>query len=121
MGILWLALSALRLLPGVVLVIAAKMGIQFLPPDLPPVVGLIIQALVILLWANLIGGVIAGWALLSRQPWARTVALVVAFFNLWDLPFGAALGIYTLWALLPANAARQYTNSVRRNAVSAGV
>jgi predicted lysophospholipase L1 biosynthesis ABC-type transport system permease subunit len=28
LGILWLALSALRLLPGVVLVIAAKVGIQ---------------------------------------------------------------------------------------------
>jgi hypothetical protein len=121
MGILWLALSALRLLPGVVLIIAAKMGIQFLPPDLPPILGLILQAVVVLLWVNLICGVITGWALLSKQPWARTVAIVVAFFNLWDLPFGAALGIYTLWALLPAKAGRQYTEGLRRNTASARV
>ena len=121
LGILWLALSALRLLPGVVLLIAAKIGIPFLPPDLPPVVGLIIQSVVILLWVNLVCGLITGWALLSEQPWARTAAIVVGIVNLWDLPFGAALGIYTLWALLPANAERQYTEGLRRNTASARV
>jgi hypothetical protein len=53
-------------------------------------------------------GFIAGWGLLRRQEWARTVALVVGFVALLNVPIGTALGIYTLWVLLPAQSDEEY-------------
>ena len=53
-------------------------------------------------------GIIASWGLLERQPWARMLAIVLGCFNLLDMPFGTALGIYTLWVLLPARSEEEY-------------
>jgi hypothetical protein len=48
------------------------------------------------------------WGLLERQPWARILGIVVAFLALIRFPFGTALGIYTLWVLLPESSEREY-------------
>jgi hypothetical protein len=48
------------------------------------------------------------WGLFERQPWARTLGIVVSFLALLRMPFGTALGIYTLWVLLPESSAREY-------------
>jgi hypothetical protein len=53
-------------------------------------------------------GLVAGLGLLQRQEWARTVALVVGFLALLNVPIGTALGIYTLWVLLPAQSDEEY-------------
>src|SRR5262249_52281221 len=47
---------------------------------------------------------LAGLGLLQRQPWGRVLALVLGFISLINVPFGTALGIYTIWVLLSANA-----------------
>ena len=43
-----------------------------------------------------------------RQPWARVLGIVVGFLALIRIPFGTALGIYTIWVLLPESSAREY-------------
>lgn len=53
-------------------------------------------------------GVITGWGLLERQPWARMLAIVVACLSLIHIPFGTALAVYTLWVLLPAESEQEY-------------
>jgi uncharacterized membrane protein (DUF2068 family) len=58
-------------------------------------------------------GIIAGWGLLDRQPWARTLAIVLGVINLIHIPFGTALGIYTLWVLLPAESEQEYRSFAR--------
>ncbi len=45
-------------------------------------------------------GLIAGIGLLSFQPWARILAIIVSVFDLPGFPFHTALGIYGLWVLL---------------------
>jgi hypothetical protein len=45
-------------------------------------------------------GLIAGIGLLQLRPWARMLGVVVSALNLMNVPFGTALGIYGLWALL---------------------
>jgi len=42
----------------------------------------------------------AGWGLMERAPWGRVVAIVAAFLNILKIPFGTALGIWTLVMLL---------------------
>jgi hypothetical protein len=47
---------------------------------------------------------VTGWGLYKREPWGRTLALVMGFVSLLSIPFGTALGIYTLVVLLPSDA-----------------
>src|SRR5580692_4891746 len=48
------------------------------------------------------------WGLYERQPWARVLGIVVACLALIRIPFGTALGIYTLWVLAPEGSRREY-------------
>jgi hypothetical protein len=43
---------------------------------------------------------VAGWGLLERAPWGRTVAIIAACVCLIKFPFGTAMGIWTLVMLL---------------------
>lgn len=104
LGILWLALSAFRLIPGLVLVAF----VSFLPPRVPPFVLSFLPLLGGVLLITAIAGLVAGIGLLTRQPWARMLAIVLGVLNLPDLPLGLALGIYTLWVLLPAQSEQEY-------------
>src|SRR4029434_9638263 len=45
-------------------------------------------------------GIIGGWALYAERTWGKPVVLVLSVLQLANLPFGIALGIYSLWALL---------------------
>ena len=116
LGILWIALSAFRLIPGFLLIVI------FRSPDFPPEVPRFVHTLLpmiglMLLFSAVVGG-IAGIGLLTRQPWARMVAIVFGSLNLFDLPFGTAIGIYTLWVLLPAESEQEYRSAAR--ALNAG-
>ena len=106
LGILWLAISALRLIPGLVLMAVA--GSRLFPPDVPPFVHALLPAIGMgfLICAGI--GIAAGWGLLARQPWARMLAIIFGAFSLIDIPFGTALGVYTLWVLLPAESEQEY-------------
>ena len=49
-----------------------------------------------------------GYSLLRRKPWGRTLAIVVAILSLFRPLLGTALGIYTLWLLVPASSGLEY-------------
>jgi len=44
--------------------------------------------------------IIAGWGILKHQAWGRILGLVLGILILFEFPFGTALGVYALWALL---------------------
>ena len=54
-------------------------------------------------------GIIGGFGLLRRKNWARITLIVLGFLNLINLPFGTALGIYTLWVLFRDESAQFFT------------
>ena len=60
-----------------------------------------------------------GWSLLKRKPWGRTLALVMAFVSLLKPLFGTALGVYTLYVLLPDEARTEYERMAKGNGSSA--
>jgi hypothetical protein len=43
----------------------------------------------------------AGIGLLLSKPWARVLAIAAGCLALLKVPFGTALGVYTLWVLAP--------------------
>jgi hypothetical protein len=54
------------------------------------------------------GGILVGWGLMRHEAWARILAVIVGILSLFHPPFGTALGIYTLWVLLPEESAAEY-------------
>jgi phage shock protein PspC (stress-responsive transcriptional regulator) len=113
-GLLWLAFSAFNAIGGVILYVIANTllvhlrrgGVEGGPPAfLTP----LLSTVAILLLAKAACGFVAGWGLTQREPWARVVVLVLAFVSLFtNIPFGTALGIYTMWVLLPAESEQDY-------------
>lgn len=108
LGILWLSLAALRVIPGVLLIVGSTLLVGLLPPEFPPFLVAALPLITVLLWINLLGGALVGYALLTHQPWGRIAAIIMAILNLWEVPFGTGVSVYTLWALLPADHERQY-------------
>lgn len=106
LGIFWLALSALRLIPGLFLL--ALGGARLFPPDVPPFVHAILPAIGMAFLILAAIGIVTGCGLLARQSWARMLAIIFGAFSLIDIPFGTAIGVYTLWVLLPAESEREY-------------
>jgi hypothetical protein len=58
-------------------------------------------------------GILVGWGLISHQPWARMLAIVVGCLKLIEFPFGTALSIYTLWVLTSQGAEANYQGMAR--------
>jgi len=110
LGFLWIGFSILRLVPRLLFYSFWRNGDWFFFRDFPfghwlggvagTVIGLSVLTSVL--------GIITGWGLLERQPWARILAIVLGFLSLLQIPFGTALGIFTLWVLLPAQSEQEY-------------
>jgi hypothetical protein len=115
LGILWLAISAFNALAGLAVLILGTSLFPHLremdkvPPDVP--VGFLTSLFTtigILILAKAALGFLSGWGLMTRERWARVLALVLAFIALFNIPFGTAIGVYTMWVLLPSDSDREY-------------
>jgi predicted nucleic acid-binding Zn ribbon protein len=113
LAILWFVMGAFFLIPAIVMAVLAavitaplvsqgadKIAFVFAPGIF------VILCVVFLLSAAL--RFAAGWGLLKIRPWGRTFALVMAFLALFCPPFDTALGVYTLFVLLPDAAGDEY-------------
>lgn len=100
LGVLTVVLGAVAAIAWVFLLVAA--GFLWFPATDPAATvdeafwGLVAVVALALLAGFGIG---AGAGLLSRQAWARPVALGVTVVSLVLVPFGTAYGIYGLWVL----------------------
>jgi hypothetical protein len=65
-----------------------------------PIIGLTGTLLTIFLFILAVPGLVTGFGLLSLQPWARIVGIVLCALNLIQVPFGTIFGAYGLWVLL---------------------
>jgi hypothetical protein len=45
-------------------------------------------------------GIIGGIGLLREKEWARILVLILSGFNLFNVPIGTAVGIYSIYVLL---------------------
>ncbi|MGD2251340.1 MAG: hypothetical protein PVF70_00325 [Anaerolineales bacterium] len=100
-GILRMAFSAMLLLTGLVLFVLLY-GVGW-------VISHRIASTILTVVAYLCGGfmvlsglpgLVGGIALLRKQSWARILVLFVSAIDLLNVPFGTALGAYSIWVLL---------------------
>jgi uncharacterized membrane protein YoaK (UPF0700 family) len=118
LAILWLAISALNMVGGLMVIVVGNTLFQHLhelgaPSDVPTgFLTSIVTTVGILILAQAACGFLAGYGLLHHEAWARVVTLVLGFIALIHVPFGTALGVYTLWVLLPGESQTEYEGLV---------
>lgn len=113
LGSLWIAYSLLAVFGAMVLFILNKTLFAALEArgQLGPEGGFLRPLFAMLGLLVLCKGVfcfISGIGLLTKQPWARILALVMGCISLLNIPFGTALGVYTIWVLLGENGEQEY-------------
>jgi ABC-type glycerol-3-phosphate transport system permease component len=114
LGILWLAMSAFNAIGGLILLVVGNTLFVHLhemgaPPQVPTgFLSSVVTTLGIIVLAKSACGFLAGWGLLQREGWGRVIALVLAFISLFNIPFGTAIGVYTMWVLLPGQSQEEY-------------
>jgi hypothetical protein len=113
LGILWIAYSAVSAIGGVVLMIVAHtifgpFRFPNMPGGPPMFLRPLLSFIAIVLLCKAAAGIAAGVGLLQRQDWARILAIVVGVISLLNIPFGTAIGIYTLWVLVSPGADKEY-------------
>ena len=109
LAVLWIARGVLLLIPGLFLV-AFTHG--HFPPDVSADVQSFLQPLLRgVAWVMVFGAaacVVAAWGLLERASWARLFTIIIGAISLVEVPFGTALGVYSLWVLLPESSEIEY-------------
>ena len=119
LGILWLVLAGISAVAGLVMCLVATTLFAHLhemgaPAEMPAgFLSSLFTVIGIFILAKGAVEFLAGWGLLHRKPWARLLTIVLAFLALLNLPFGTALGIFSLWVLLPAESEREYQQASR--------
>ena len=110
LGILWMVIGGLFAIPSLLILLVGN-SIHFVAHDHEPVAAVLPIVLNIVGGSLLIlaaGGVSVGLGLMQRRPWARIVAIVLGILAIFHPPLGTALGIYTLWVLLPDEHGEEY-------------
>ncbi len=59
-----------------------------------------------------IPGIIGGYALYKGKNWARILIMILAAFNLFNIPLGTILGVYTFWVLLQEESMRYFDKTL---------
>ena len=98
---LYIGLGILTLI-GALIVTLAIAGGGWLSQDetaiaVTSTVGFVIGGIVAL---SGIFALVAGYGLLKRRSWARTLTIILSVINLLNFPIGTALGGYALWVML---------------------
>jgi hypothetical protein len=108
-GILWVILGAfyicLAFFAFLVFFGVATIPSLDIEPGILRLIGIVASS-----FLGLIGlpQIIGGLGLIQRKEWARILMLVVSFLSLFHVPFGTALGVYTMIVLFNPETVRMF-------------
>ena len=120
LGILHIARGAIVLLVGM-MGFGFFAGIGVLSGDTTAmgILGLIGTIAVVFMGVIALPSILAGIGLVQRREWGRILALVVGVLSLIDIPFGTALGVYTIWVLMDDDIMKAFDGAAKINVVTA--
>ncbi|MCK5078009.1 MAG: hypothetical protein KAR38_16620 [Calditrichia bacterium] len=99
-GILQIVTSAFGLMIAAIIFVAVTGAGLVSGDDTAILVTSIVGPLIAFFFAFLsLPGLIGGIWLLQYKEWSRILTIIVGILGLLNIPFGTALGIYTLWVL----------------------
>lgn len=74
------------------------------------IVSFIATVIAFFLFFMSIPGIIGGVGLLKRQSWARILVLIISVLYLIRIPYGTAIGIYSIWVLINEETKRLFSS-----------
>lgn len=101
-GAIHIGFGILGLIAAIVVFVALRFARGFVQNDDVGhmVLGLLSMTLPLLIGFMSTLGLVGGLGLLSFQPWARYLVIVVAALGCLNIPIGTLKGVYSLWVLL---------------------
>jgi len=115
-GTLYISFS-IPLLIAAIIAFASVVGGGLLSED-PEAIGVtsvVGTSIFMLLTAFAFPGIICGIGILKKKSWARVFALILGCMNLFAIPFGTALGIYTIWFFVSDDAQALFTSGAKKS------
>jgi len=82
------------------------------PYEILDMIPVILVIVAVLMFVVSVAGIVAGIGVLKRKSWGRVLMLVISFINLLRIPFGTALGAYSIWVLLNDETIRLFKTPV---------
>jgi len=56
-------------------------------------------------------GILAGMGLYKRKEWARILTIILSVIELFSFPFGTAIGIFSIWAMIQPETVAAFNDS----------
>ncbi len=110
-GALRIGAGALGIMIAIIVFVAvAGGGLLSRDPEAIAITSIVGSVIAVVLVIFSIPDIIAGIGLLKRRPWARILTLILSCIDLIEIPFGTALGVYSLWVLLNDETADIFKN-----------
>ncbi len=108
LGILYLVMSGMHVVGGIVAgTVLSFVGSYVNDYEGEQVMSILAVVLPTILITMSIPGIVAGIGLLYRKQWALILAAVLAVFNIFNIPLGTALSIYTFYVVVQQNDIRR--------------
>lgn len=98
---LQIGLSVFNLFIALLIFTVLKLVIGFVDePAASAILSIIADVLAIVFIVISVPGILAGMGLYKRKEWARILTLILSVIEIFSFPFGTAIGIYSIWALI---------------------
>jgi membrane-associated protease RseP (regulator of RpoE activity) len=98
---LQIGLSIFNLLIALLIFTVLKLVGGFVDePNANTILSLVADIISIVFIVLSLPGIFAGIGLYKRKEWARILTLVLSVLEIFNFPFGTAIGVYSIWALI---------------------
>ena len=120
LGIIYIVFSILGIIGALITFAAISMG-GFISGDSEAIMitSIVGSAIALFLIIISIPGIIGGIGLLKYKYWAKILVIILGILNLFNIPIGTIIGIYTLWVLFNSETDKLFldiqTNQVTAN------
>jgi O-antigen/teichoic acid export membrane protein len=84
-------------------------------PDAETVLTIVANLLIIFIVILSLPGIIAGIGLFKREEWARILTLIISVIDLFNIPLGTAVGVYSIWALVQPEVVAEFNHTQTEN------
>lgn len=78
------------------------------------ILSIVADILAVVLIIISVPGILAGLGLYKRKEWARILTLILSVIEIFSFPFGTAIGIYSIWALIQPETIAEF-NTAQNN------
>lgn len=88
------------IIAGVVFTVMHLVGDFVDDHEAETVLSIVANVILVFIAVLSIPGIIAGIGLFKRKEWARILTLIISVLDLFNIPLGTAIGVYSIWTLV---------------------